>query len=86
MDDTEGTLRCFETAAATVAWDGSRGSNGVDTEALLAHLPATGRRIHEARFEVRKAVKAKTKGEQVPWEHRCLRGDGYPAGPGRPVR
>jgi hypothetical protein len=82
VDDTEGTLICFATGPESTASDGEPGENGLYTEALLRHLPVPGRRIHEVMLEVRREVKARSGGEQVPWEHSCLTGDWFPAGPG----
>ncbi len=80
VDAPSGSLVAFSTAPGKAAQDGPEGGNSVFTAALAEALAEPGLKIEEVFKKVRIAVRAKTKGEQTPWESTSLTGDFYPAG------
>jgi len=78
IDAPPGSLIAFATAPGKLAIDGlGQQRNGLYTKHLLRHLASPGLQIEDAFKEVRKAVRAESKGVQVPWESTSLEGDFY---------
>jgi Caspase domain/Bacterial Ig domain len=71
-----GTLIAYATAPGSVAADGD-GRNGLYTEVLLQQIRLPDLKIEDVFKGVRRAVKAKSRGRQVPWETSALEGDFY---------
>ena len=76
MDSPSGTLIAYATAPGSVASDGT-GSNGLYTQALVEKMRIPDIKIEDMFKKVRSAVKAKTSGQQIPWESSSLEGDFY---------
>ena len=74
MDAPTGTFIAFATAPGSVAADGA-GEHGVYTKYLLGEMTKPGLQIEHLFKQVRNAVMAETKGQQIPWESSSLRGD-----------
>ncbi|MBL8346853.1 MAG: caspase family protein [Rubrivivax sp.] len=76
IDAPPGSLIAFSTAPGKLAIDGlGRERNGLYTKHLLRHLAVPGLQIEDVFKEVRKAVRAESKGAQVPWESTSLEGE-----------
>ena len=73
MDAPRGTLVAYATAPGTVARDGE-GANSPYTLALARVMRTPGVPAEQVFKQVRDAVMAATKGEQVPWEESSLTG------------
>jgi len=71
-----GTLIAFSTAPGKYASDGD-GENGVYTSYLIDYMKRPGLKIEDVFKQVRKSVRSKTSGKQVPWESSSLEGDFY---------
>jgi len=71
-----GTLIAFSTAPGKYASDGD-GENGVYTSYLIDYMKIPGLQIEDVFKQVRKAVRNKTSGKQIPWESSSLEGDFY---------
>jgi hypothetical protein len=71
-----GSLIAYSTSPGGVASDGT-GKNGLYTDALMTYLGDPDLNIIQVFQQVRKTVKDKSKGEQVPWESTSLEGDFY---------
>jgi uncharacterized caspase-like protein len=76
IDAPPGSLIAFSTAPGKLAIDGLGSQrNGLYTKHLLRHLAVPGVQVEDAFKGVRKAVRAESKGVQVPWESTSLEGD-----------
>jgi len=76
IDAPPGSLIAFATAPGKLAIDGlGKQRNGLYTKHLLRHLARPGVQVEDAFKEVRKAVRAESRGAQVPWESTSLEGD-----------
>jgi hypothetical protein len=84
IDAAAGTFVAFATAPGMVAMDGS-GANSPFTAALLRVMERPGLEIRRLLSEVRREVREKTGGKQLPWDTSALEGDFFfrPA-PGSP--
>jgi hypothetical protein len=71
MNAPGGTLIAYATAPGAVASDGN-GRNGLYTEELLRNLRTPGLDVEEVFKRVRVGVRAKTQGQQTPWESSSL--------------
>ncbi len=81
MKPSAGSLIAFATDAGHTAQDGD-GTNGIYTEALLAHLRTPGLTIEQVFKRTRADVMKRTSGAQIPAEYSRLVGeDIYLAGP-----
>ena len=76
MDAAKGTFVAFATSPGKEALDGD-GGNSPYTKHLSRMLSRKGLPLEQVFKEVRKAVVAETKGEQIPWENSSLMGDFY---------
>ena len=76
MNAPGGTLIAYATAPGAVASDGN-GRNGLYTEELLRNLRTPGLDVEEVFKRVRVGVRAKTQGQQTPWESSSLVGNFY---------
>lgn len=76
MNTPTGTLIAYSTGPGKKASDG-RGKNGVYTSELIKELREPGLRAVDIFNNVRKAVRTKTDGMQVPWESTSLEGPFY---------
>jgi uncharacterized caspase-like protein len=76
VDAPVGTLIAYATAPGSVASDGS-GRNGLYTQELLKFIHVPGLKLEDLFKRVRSVVRAKTNGEQVPWETSALEGGFY---------
>ncbi len=74
-----GTYISYSTAANKTASDGGA-RNSPYTESLLKHIRTPGLKVEDVFKRVRNEVRAKTRGEQVPWEYSAIEGDFYFAG------
>gem|GEM_PF-2019587 len=85
MDAPVGTLIAYSTGPGREAVDGP-GTNSCYTAELIKEIPKPGLRLEDVFNRVRKAVRLKTNGQQVPWESTSLEGAFYflPSGE-RPV-
>ncbi len=77
FDAPPGSLLAFSTAPGSVAADasGSAGQAGLYTENLVRELGVPATRLEDALKRVRLAVRAASKGAQVPWESTSLESD-----------
>lgn len=71
-----GTYIAFATAPGSVAADGD-GANGLYTQELLYALKIPGLKIEDVFKRVRKQVRIKSNGAQIPWENSSIEGDFY---------
>lgn len=71
-----GTYIAFATAPGSVAADGD-GANGLYTQELLFALKTPGLKIEDVFKRVRKQVRIKSNGAQIPWENSSIEGDFY---------
>lgn len=71
-----GTYIAFATAPGSVAADG-QGANGLYTQELLYALKVPGLKIEDVFKRVRKQVRIKSNGAQIPWENSSIEGDFY---------
>lgn len=76
MDAPSGTLIAYATAPGQIAEDGS-GANGTYTAALLEYIETPGLPVERLFKRVRRAVRTRTSGQQIPWETTSLEGDLY---------
>jgi hypothetical protein len=76
MEAPPGALIAYSTAPGSVAFDGS-GTNGLYTECLLQCLGDPELNLIQVFQKVRKMVREKSSGEQVPWESTSMEGDFY---------
>ena len=77
FDAPPGSLLAFSTAPGRVAADasGPTGQSGLYTENLVRELSVRAARLEDALKRVRLAVRAASKGAQVPWESTSLESD-----------
>ena len=76
MSAPYGTLLAYATAPGSVAADGE-GSNGLYTSELLTAIRTPGLRVEDVFKRVRRKVRKKSQGKQVPWESTSIEGDFY---------
>ncbi len=70
-DAPDGSIIAFATAPGRTASDGE-GKNGLYTGELIRQMTVPGKRLVDIFYGVRRQVKAKSGGLQVPWEHLSL--------------
>ena len=75
-DAPVGTLIAYATSPGKTAADGS-GSHGLYTAELIRQMQTPGLGIFEMFMKVRKSVRQKSGGRQVPWESTSLEGNFY---------
>lgn len=85
MSAPYGTLLAYATAPGSVAADGD-GDNGLYTSEILGAINTPGLRVEDVFKRVRRKVRKKSRGKQVPWESTSIEGDFYfvPAKPKPP--
>jgi len=71
VDAPPGTFIAFATAPGSTAADGG-GRNGLYTQNLVRQMAKTGAPIEDVFQSVRAAVRAESKGMQIPWESTSL--------------
>ena len=76
MSAPYGTLLAYATAPGAVAADGD-GDNGLYTSELLTAIKTPGLRVEDVFKRVRRKVRKKSRGKQVPWESTSIEGDFY---------
>jgi len=76
MDAPTGTIIAYATSPGKTASDGS-GSNGLYTSELIRQMKMPGQSITDMFMNVRKEVRGKSDGKQVPWESTSLEGNFY---------
>ncbi len=76
MRAPSGTVVAYSTGPGAVASDGEA-ENGLYTQELLNSMREPGLKLEDVFKKVRVAVKAKSKGKQIPWETSALEGDFY---------
>jgi hypothetical protein len=76
MDAPDGTLIVYAAKPGQVAADGD-GRNGIFTKHFLEKMQVTNLELKDLIMEVSNAVKADTKGEQVPWQEGIMFGRFY---------
>jgi formylglycine-generating enzyme required for sulfatase activity len=74
MSGPEGSLIAFATAPGDVAADGA-GENGTYTKYLKEYIARPGLSIEQMFKQVRQAVRAESRGDQIPWENSSLLGE-----------
>ena len=77
VEAAKGTFIAFATAPGKGAQDGEIGRNSPYTKHLARLIGKKGLHLEQVFKEVRKAVVAETRGDQVPWENSSLMGDFY---------
>jgi hypothetical protein len=77
VEAAKGTFIAFATAPGKGAQDGEIGTNSPYTKHLARLIGKKGLHLEQVFKEVRKAVVAETRGDQVPWENSSLMGDFY---------
>jgi hypothetical protein len=75
IEAPSGTIIAYATAPGRTASDGEGGNNGLYTSELIRVLDTPGLKIEDVFKQVRKNVREKTAGTQVPWESSSLEGD-----------
>ncbi len=73
MEGPVGSIIAYSTSPGSTAADGT-GKNGLYTSYLLKAMKEPGLAIEEVFKKVRNAVRAETKGKQIPWESSSLTG------------
>ena len=73
MEGPVGSIIAYSTSPGSTAADGE-GKNGLYTSYLLEVMKEPGLAIEEVFKKVRNAVRAETKGKQIPWESSSLTG------------
>ncbi|MDM8548475.1 SUMF1/EgtB/PvdO family nonheme iron enzyme [Desulfobacterales bacterium HSG2] len=63
-----GTVIAYATSPGATASDGPGQLNGIYTSELIRHIKMPGMRLVDMFFKVRKAVRTRTNGRQIPWE------------------
>ncbi|MDM8515286.1 SUMF1/EgtB/PvdO family nonheme iron enzyme [Desulfobacterales bacterium HSG16] len=76
MAAPSGTLIAYSTGPGKKAGDGSR-NHSLYTEELIKHIEIPGSRLVDVFSQVRKAVRERTGGRQIPWESTSLEGAVY---------
>lgn len=76
MQAPVGTLLAYATAPGSVAADGE-GNNGLYTSELLRAMNTPGAKVEDVFKKVRRGVRKKSNGRQVPWESTSIEGDFY---------
>lgn len=76
MQAPVGTLLAYATAPGSVAADGE-GKNGLYTSQLLRAMNTPGAKVEDVFKKVRRGVRKKSNGRQVPWESTSIEGDFY---------
>ncbi len=76
IEAPSGSIIAYSTSPGSVASDGA-GKNGLYTEALLQYIGDPDLNLIQVFQQVRKSVKEKSEGSQVPWESTSLEGDFY---------
>ncbi|OQX27994.1 MAG: hypothetical protein BWK80_02540 [Desulfobacteraceae bacterium IS3] len=76
MDAPTGTIIAYATSPGKTASDGS-GSNGLYTSELIRQMRVPGVGIEDMFKTVRKEVRVRSNGDQIPWESTSLEGSFY---------
>jgi len=76
MDAPTGTIIAYATSPGKTASDGS-GSNGLYTSELIRQMRVPGVGIEDMFKTVRKEVRGRSNGDQIPWESTSLEGSFY---------
>lgn len=72
-----GTIIAFSTSPGQSAKEMEDRSNGYYTKALIDHIESPGTPIENMFKRVRETLSARTRGQQISWEHTSLLGDFY---------